>query len=531
MDGLFCRVGKTEGNHTHAKRPDDPNGECKGETEGRTPPRSYLRRRQWYPNCPRSVAREQGPLLYTAEEVGKDPSIWNGIPLVGRHPTVNGVFVSARNPTVLANQGLGFVFNTLFDKTLRTEYWFDKELTQTFDATLKAEHQILPRIERGEPIETSTGLFTTNVKAPENASFIGMAYTHEARDFVPDHVAVLPDDVGACSIQDGCGILVNTKEKQVGILRRIAIALGVLQPTPTVNELSHEDVRDLISRELRSRFLQSDPHCWIIDIFDDYFVYEQGEFCYQLGYVKTATGIELSSDDPQPVIRQTTYAPLTGDTSMAMTANQRKEKVDFLVANCACWKDAKQQAVLNSLPDDALSQLELGAKATPTQTATPVVTDLPLSTEQMDRLAVLLAEKLKPQATQPVPVAPVVPTAVPVTNAEYLASAPPEVRAAIQNSIQIVQREKEGLVNRLIANVQEPKERETHSARLLQKPMDELTYLVSLLPPVTTFNQSPPLFIGNGGAPPVVNQSTPDEDLLVPPTLDYEQMKRERQSV
>ena len=61
-------------------------------------------------------------------------------------------------------------------------------------------------------MEVSTGLFTENVQA--NGVFGGKAYHAIATNYRPDHLAILPDQIGACSIEDGAGLLrVNVKNR------------------------------------------------------------------------------------------------------------------------------------------------------------------------------------------------------------------------------------------------------------------------------------------------------------------------------
>ena len=58
----------------------------------------------------------------------------------------------------------------------------------------------------GRKIELSTGLFTDNEPARPGATHNGRAYGHVARAHRPDHLAILPDRRGACSVDDGCGV-------------------------------------------------------------------------------------------------------------------------------------------------------------------------------------------------------------------------------------------------------------------------------------------------------------------------------------
>lgn len=147
----------------------------------------------------------QGPLYYPPEEIAADPSIWNGMPLTIYHPTDQfGNPTSARDGSLLDRE-VGRVLNARVDKRGRlvAEGWFDVE------ATRRVDPRVLSSLEAGSPIELSTGLFTRNDTAPPGSAFNGRSYSHVARAYRPDHVAVLPDQVGACSRTDGCGVLVN----------------------------------------------------------------------------------------------------------------------------------------------------------------------------------------------------------------------------------------------------------------------------------------------------------------------------------
>lgn len=147
----------------------------------------------------------KGPLYYPKEEVTKNVIAWNNMPLTLGHPTENGVPRSARIPRILEKFGLGYVFNAHSrNGKLDGEAWFD------IDRTLAIEPSIIRKLEAGEPIELSTGLFTENVPVGNTgANYKGRRYVAVAKNYKPDHLAVLIDTRGACSIEDGCGVLVN----------------------------------------------------------------------------------------------------------------------------------------------------------------------------------------------------------------------------------------------------------------------------------------------------------------------------------
>lgn len=145
----------------------------------------------------------QGPLYYPLEEIRRNPDVWNHVPIVVYHPSRNGRNISARDPDVINTQKVGVVLRSRANGKLQAEAWFDVERTRQID------NRVYESLVKNEPIELSTGLFTRNEPAPEGATYNGTPYTHTARDYRPDHLAVLPDQIGACSLQDGCGVLAN----------------------------------------------------------------------------------------------------------------------------------------------------------------------------------------------------------------------------------------------------------------------------------------------------------------------------------
>jgi len=151
----------------------------------------------------------QGALFYPPSEIKRNSQAWNGIPLTVGHPTRNGQQLSGRDPSVLNETGVGFVFHVRSESgKLKGEGWFDVE------AVRKVDNRIYDAIINGRKMELSTGLFTDNHPATPGSSYNGRPYTHVARNYRPDHLAILPDQVGACSVEDGCGVNVNIAADQ-----------------------------------------------------------------------------------------------------------------------------------------------------------------------------------------------------------------------------------------------------------------------------------------------------------------------------
>jgi hypothetical protein len=149
---------------------------------------------------PGVLSGSKGPLFYPKKEIQKSVDGWNDIPIVVEHPTRNGVPVTAQSSGVVKKQGIGFLRNPKISNngSLVADGWFCEEDMKRIDKRIKT------LIENGEKIEVSTGLFTEDVE--REGSFNGRKYEYIATNYKPDHLAVLPDDIGACSVKDGCGV-------------------------------------------------------------------------------------------------------------------------------------------------------------------------------------------------------------------------------------------------------------------------------------------------------------------------------------
>ncbi len=147
-----------------------------------------------------------GSMLHTAEELGKFPAAWNGMPIVVQHPQDQyGNDISANSPDVIDTQTVGRVYNTHIEENkLKAEAWLDKNKLQ--DVSPEA----FSCVEDQKPLDVSVGVFSDEVF--ETGQWNGEHYEAIARNHRPDHLALLPGGVGACSWEDGCGIGKNEKK-------------------------------------------------------------------------------------------------------------------------------------------------------------------------------------------------------------------------------------------------------------------------------------------------------------------------------
>jgi len=138
------------------------------------------------------------------DEFGAFEKDWDGVPLVLRHPQGNGGSARVPNPDVPV---IGNFYGATLEadnRRMTGEYWFSKEKLLSTPEGERIHNDILA----GKMIETSTGYFASIENKPGQVS--GKTYLGIQRNIHPDHIAVLPDEVGACSIRDGCGINRNS---------------------------------------------------------------------------------------------------------------------------------------------------------------------------------------------------------------------------------------------------------------------------------------------------------------------------------
>jgi hypothetical protein len=142
-----------------------------------------------------------GAVYYPANELRDSTVLWNGKPVVVYHPDQYGESWTGL-PEVYNKSKVGTIFNTVFEnRSLKAEAWIDVERVQEVD------DRVYQALMLRQPMEVSTGLLIGNDRT--GGCFNGKNYDQTARGLVPDHLAILPDIKGACSLKDGCGLARN----------------------------------------------------------------------------------------------------------------------------------------------------------------------------------------------------------------------------------------------------------------------------------------------------------------------------------
>lgn len=146
-------------------------------------------------------------IMYPADEIEKSYVSLNRTPAPLGHPTINGKFVSARDP-----EGINLGYIGAWNENVRREngrVFLDKVIDVEVANRSPGGKQVLAAIEKGEPVHTSTGLLA-NLEAVSNAS----DHKHIARNIQFDHDAILLNESGAATPEQGVGMLVNANGEQ-----------------------------------------------------------------------------------------------------------------------------------------------------------------------------------------------------------------------------------------------------------------------------------------------------------------------------
>lgn len=188
--------------------------------------------------------------LIPADELGKHIQSWNDSPIVIRHPERNGQKISGRLPEV---KKIGRVYNArMSGKKLACDAYIDVQAAQTTEGG----SQLIDRIRSNQMSEVSWGWW--RVVEEKKGYFQGIQYNGIARNLVPDHLAFLPDEVGACSIANGCGShRINSANGLKANCQQCQCGGGMDSPTnnqdtPEVNNEVSDSLWTKISNYVRS---------------------------------------------------------------------------------------------------------------------------------------------------------------------------------------------------------------------------------------------------------------------------------------
>lgn len=150
-------------------------------------------------------------IKYPADEIANSFITLNGKPAPFGHPMVNNRFVSAVDPV-----GINIAWIGAHNENARREngrVFLDKVIDVEVANRTEDGKAVLNAIEKGEPVHTSTGLLCELEPAGENDGFKSIA-----RNIEFDHDAILLNEDGAATPDQGVGMMVNASGEEIEVI-------------------------------------------------------------------------------------------------------------------------------------------------------------------------------------------------------------------------------------------------------------------------------------------------------------------------
>lgn len=267
--------------------------------------------------------------LYPADQLAAGAPGLNGKPAPAGHPkNSSGKFISAANGEALATAWIGaYCTNarheggrTLVDIVVNGDMAQatpkGKELVERLDGAIEGTN--------ADAIHVSTGLNLVEVVA--NGESRGKKYTSIATNLQYDHLAILLDEPGAGTPEQGVGMFLNSAgdEEDVETVevtntpedRRYEGAVGWLRSLFANKEISFDQIYD----GLRAGLPQN---AWIREVFATYAIWtdEAGKLWRQ-NYHTAENGSVAWLEQPVEVTRQVSYEPVTNQQEIDTVKEQ-----------------------------------------------------------------------------------------------------------------------------------------------------------------------------------------------------------------
>ena len=368
------------------------------------------------------------PELALAEEFGANPLAWNGRPIVVNHPELNGEKVSASLTDVVDKEKIGEIYNTVLDdKKLKLEAWIDLERAESLGGVIS---ETVEKLQDGEEIiEVSTGLFS-NVEA-KGGKFNGEDYGGIWRNIVPDHLAILSEATGACSIEDGCGAprtnvaaascacpVQDDSAAAKSLFSKVRDKWNIFRIAGT--GMTNEAKRNFLSTAIREKL--GTRWVWLMAVYEDTVVFETDDGLFELSYSMSDSTVTFSEDEPTPVVAQVDFVPPLTVNEEGNLVMDKDAFIDKLIANDGNEFKEEDKEWLKNLEEGHLKKFAPLEEADPTPGADP--------------------EPNAGPGEEPVP----------ITLEQYIADAPAEVGLVLSEGIRLQQEKRSTLVAGVIAN-------------------------------------------------------------------------------
>lgn len=246
--------------------------------------------------------------LYPADEIEKGYKSLAGTLAPVGHPTVNGKPVLASIPEAINAHHVGAWNKTVERNNGRVyiEKWIDVQTAEQSEMG----RALLSAIDEGKPIHTSTGLMCNREMVSNQGS-----HTWVARNMKFDHDAILLDEPGAATPDEGVGLMVNKSELVVNAMAPELVTNGVLKN-------SYRQKNEALGAAIRERFASTDTYAYVEDFDANTVIYSINKGMYSIGYEWDAEN-PILGETPTEVKTKLDYVALNAQvvTQIALIKN------------------------------------------------------------------------------------------------------------------------------------------------------------------------------------------------------------------
>lgn len=255
--------------------------------------------------------------LYPAAEIEKAYNTLERNPMPLGHPKVDGKHVSARDVRAVNEYHVGAWLQNVSHKDGKVtgDMYVNRQYAESRDKGKRLINRLDEMLAgtNSDPIHISTGLLYSGIAA--NGESKGKKYNEIATNMMFDHVAVLLDEPGAGTPEEGVGIFVNSEgdEQQIEVAR-LADGIdctrdGLINKTKffftNASNFSFDDISRAISDKLREGDTE-DKWLWPETVWPDNFIYRNDTKYLKQKYLIDDDGKAVFVGEPVEVVRKPT---------------------------------------------------------------------------------------------------------------------------------------------------------------------------------------------------------------------------------
>ncbi|WP_312996485.1 DUF2213 domain-containing protein [Leclercia sp.] len=256
--------------------------------------------------------------LYLGEEINNSYQTMEGKLMPLSHPKVDGKYVSANDPRAINIFHVGAWAQNVSkagDKTV-TDVYINKSVAETKPDGKRLINRLDEMIDgtNTDPIHLSTGLLTNKEKKSGESK--GKKYSWIARNMQFDHIAILLDEPGAGTPEEGVGMFVNADGQEGEVETASLIDAANNLKDGLVNKVkfflthnsdaSFDEIYQMLREAIRAPS-GSDVYRYVVTVWPDKFIYEEGRQLFQQKYLIDDNAVTLVGEPIEVVRKPTEY--------------------------------------------------------------------------------------------------------------------------------------------------------------------------------------------------------------------------------